>query len=114
MTEYAEDMARLSRLIDQGLATLRDQSRELAESEEAYRIAKAQAWGRAPDGTVAQREAWVDGITAAARKRRDLADYTRSAALESVRSRRTQVSAIQSLLAADREEAGLIRQGVGA
>lgn len=110
-SDVSEDMARFSRLLDQGLAALRDQARELADAEEQYRIAKRHAWMTAPDGTVPEREAWVDGETAKERHRRDLADHLRQAALEAVRGRRTQISALQSLLAAEREEAAFIRTG---
>lgn len=114
LPEIAEDMARLSRLLDQGLAALRDQARELAEAEKDYRHAKAQAWLVAPEGTVPEREAWVNGQTADLRYRRDLADGLRSAALEAVRSRRAQVSAKQSELAAYRAEAEFAMTGPGA
>lgn len=109
--DVPEEMARLSRLLDQGLTALRDQARELADAEHDYRLAKAQAWMAAPAGTVPEREAWVNGETAKARSRRDLADGLRGAAVEAVRSRRTQVSALQSLLAAHREEAAFARTG---
>lgn len=111
LADVPDEMARLSRLIDQGISALRDQARELAEAERDYRKMKSEAWLSAPAGTVPEREAWVDGSTADLRYRRDLADGLRSAALEAVRSRRTQVSALQSLLAAHREEAGLARFG---
>lgn len=109
--DMAEEMARLSRLLDQGLQALRDQAREVAESEQAYRRLKAEAWLQAPEGTVSERSAWVDGKTADARFARDLAEGMRTAALEAVRSRRTQVSALQSLLAAHRAEADFARTG---
>lgn len=107
--EAAEEMARLSKLLDEGLRTLREQAAEFAECEEVYRHRKARAWFEAPAGTVPEREAWVNGETAAARKSRDLADGLRQAALEAVRSRRAQISALQSLLAADRAEAEFAR-----
>lgn len=102
--DMADEMARLSRLLDQGLTALRDQATEFADAEMDYRKAKAQAFLVVPDGTVPEKEAWVAGKTATERRRRDLADGMRSAALESVRSRRAQVSALQSLLAAERAE----------
>jgi hypothetical protein len=105
----AEQMHRYSSLLDKGLAALRDASRMLCEHEETYREAVKDAWAEAPDGTVPEREAWVKGITASVRRKRDEADLARQDALEAIRSRRTQISALQSLLAAEREEAGLIR-----
>ena len=111
LPELADEMSRLSRLLDQGLAALRDQARELAEAEQEYRQAKATAWITAPEGTVPEREAWVNGHVAEQRYRRDLAEGMRQAALEAVRSRRTQVSALQSLLAAERAEAEFAARG---
>ena len=110
-SDMAEEVRRLSRLLDQGLTALRDQARELADAENDYRLAKAQAWVSAPEGTVPEREAWVNGSTAPQRHRRDLADGLRQAALEAVRSRRTQLSAVQSLLAAERAEAEFAARG---
>lgn len=120
--EMADEMRRLSRLLNQGLTALRDQARELAEAEHDYRRGKAEAWMLCPndaagtkladkDWTSAKREAWVNAHSAELRLRRDLAENMRQAALESVRSRRTQVSALQSLLASYREEAAFARTG---
>jgi hypothetical protein len=111
LAEAATEMRRLSRQLDSGLDVLRDQARELAESEHDYRKAVALAWPQAPEGTVPEREAWVNGHCAGDRRRRDLADHLTRAALESVRSRRTQVSALQSLLNAEKEEMAFARTG---
>lgn len=111
LADAAKEMRRLSRQIDGGIDVLREQARELAEAEHDYRKSRAVAWVESPEGTVAEREAWVDGRTAEARRRRDLADHMTRAALESVRSRRTQVSALQSLLNAEREEMSFARVG---
>lgn len=117
MTGLPEEMARLARLLDKGLEALRDQSTEFAEAERSYRQAKATAWvevlAALPKGTVPEREAWVNGATADARYRRDLAEGMRQAALESVRSRRGQISALQTMLNADRAEADFARTGPG-
>lgn len=109
--EANAELARLSRLLDQGLAALRDQARELAEAEAEYRKAKSLAYVQITEGTVPEREAAVNGVCADLRYKRDLADGMRTAALEAVRSRRTQISALQSLLAAHREEAAFSRTG---
>lgn len=109
--ELGAEMKRLSRLIDKGVEVLVDQSKELADAEHVYRHSRSQAWLQAPEGTVPQREAWVDGKCAEHRRRRDLADHLRTAALEALRSRRTQLSALQSLLAAYREDAAFSRTG---
>jgi hypothetical protein len=111
------EVQRLSGLIDEGLAALRTQAHAVAEAEHTYRHSKARAWLEAPRVvagqkiTAGEREAWVDAATADQRRDRDMADGLRAAALEAVRSRRTQLSAIQSLLAADRAEAEFSRTG---
>lgn len=111
LADATEEVQRISRLIDQGLTALRDQAHAYAEAEDAYRAAKATAWITAPEGTVPEREAWVQGQTRTERAARDLAEGMRQAALEAVRSRRAQLSAIQSLLNAERAEAELARTG---
>lgn len=111
LDEAVVEMRRLSRQLDSGLDVLRDQAQELADAEHEYRRMVAVAWPQAPDGTVPERQAWVDGHCAGARRRRDLADHLTRAALESVRSRRTQVSALQSLLNAEKEEMAFARTG---
>ena len=122
LQEVPEEMRRLSRLLDGGIEALREQSHALAEAEANYRKAKAEAWVRCPqddhgvkagerEWTAARREAWVDAETADLRRTRDIAEGMRQAALEAVRARRTQVSALQSLLAADRAEAEFARTG---
>ena len=103
--QFMDELLRLSRLLDSGLQALRDQATEYADAESDYRQAKARAWLQAPDGTVPEREAWCNGHTAVERRRRDLADGMRQAALEAVRSRRGQISALQSLMNAHRAEA---------
>jgi hypothetical protein len=102
-------MSRLSRLLDRGLDALRDSARDYADAEQEYRKAKAQAWVSVPEGTVPERQAKVDAATAGLRHARDLADGMRQAALEAVRSRRAQISALQSLLNAHRAEAEFAR-----
>jgi hypothetical protein len=108
--EYIGEFRRLSDLLDRGLDVLRANATLYADAEMEYRHAKAKAWLQAPTSeerskwTAAEREAWVNGETAALRRDRDQADGMRLAALESVRSRRAQLSALQSLLAANRAE----------
>ena len=116
-TQFADEFNRLSGLLDQGLDALKRHVVAYAEAEAAYRKGKAQAWVSAPrfhedtKVTAGEREAWVDGETAQLRHTRDIADGMRQAALEAVRSRRSQISALQSLLAGHREEVALARTG---
>ena len=87
---------------------MREAAVAYAEAEHDYRRAKAEAY-LTTVGTVAEREAQTYGLVGDARRARDLADGARLAALEAVRSRRTQLSALQSLLAAHRSETELAR-----
>jgi hypothetical protein len=109
--KYIEEVSHFSGLLDKGLSVLREAATEVAHSEYEYRKAKAIAWQSAPAGTVPMREAWVDAETAGQRQRLDLAEGSRSVALEAVRSRRQQLSAVQSLLAAHKAEADFARTG---
>lgn len=110
LTDAADEFRRLSNLLDSGLAELRAQAHAYAECEAEYRRAKSHAWVDAPTSeerskwTAAEREAWVNAETADLRQARDIAEGMRHAALEAVRSRRAQISALQSLLAAERAE----------
>ena len=119
LREAQEEAQRLSRLIDDGIRALREQSQVLAARERDYRRGKAEAWVRCPrdsdprvrNWSAGRREAWVDAETADLRYERDVADGMRSAALEAVRARRAQLSALQTLLNAHAEEAKLARTG---
>lgn len=105
--DMTQEMQRLSRLLDKGIAALAEASHETAEADHALRKATAVAWAEAPKGTVPQREAWVEAETADLKRTLDVAEGTRYTALEAVRSRRTQMSALQSLMAAHRAEVEL-------
>ena len=100
---------RLSQLLDKGLAALREAGVAYAEAEHQYRSAKAMAYLETESGTVAEREANVYAIMGEHRRTRDLADGQKVAALEAVRSRRAQLSALQTLIAAHRAEVELAR-----
>ena len=109
-TLTAEAM-RLSALLDNGVAALREAGVAYAEAEHAYREQNAMAYLATESGTVAEREAHVYALVGDYRRHRDLADAARSAATEAVRSRRQQLSAIQTLLTAHRAEADFARTG---
>lgn len=113
LDELAEEMRRLSGLLDKAISVLRDASSEHAECEHSYRLARGSAWAiTAGKGMVVpEREAEVDSMTADARRARDLAQALERSALEAIRARRQQLSALQSLMAASREEAALVRTG---
>lgn len=120
-SEAIVEIRRLSTLLDQGLDAMRTFARQYADAEATYRRAKAEAWLIAPreheDGakiTAGEREAWVNAHTAEERKTRDYADAMRQAALEAVRSRRGQLSAIQTICNVEREELAFARTAVSA
>ena len=112
LDELAAEARRLSELIDRGIATLRDASKQYADAEHEYRFAYAKAYLES-SGTVGEREAQVYVEVGALRRDRDHADGIRTAAVEAVRSRRTQLSAVQSLLAAQKAEAEFVRTTAG-
>jgi len=103
------EAVRLSALIDKGVTALRDAAVAYAEAEHEYRERQAMAYLETEQGTVAEREAHVYAVVGDWRRRRDLADGQKLAALEAVRSRRAQLSALQTLIAAHRAEAELAR-----
>lgn len=107
--DMAAEGRRLSLLLDDALNYVSRQVKEAAEAERQYRKDKAEAWIKAPAGTVPEREAYVNGITADARFRRDLADNMRRAGMEAVHSRRIQISLLQSVANAYRAEAEFCR-----
>jgi hypothetical protein len=100
---------RLSQLLDRGIIALRDAAVAYAEAEHEYRTQNAMAYLETESGTVAEREAHVYALVGDFRRLRDLADGQKLAALEAVRSRRAQLSALQSILSAHRAEAELAR-----
>jgi|LakMenEpi03Aug12_release.lakeMendotaPanAssembly.Ray.scaffolds.fasta_scaffold01756_25 hypothetical protein len=116
MNQNGEEMRRLSSLIDDALEELKRFAVDLAESENRYRHSRSKAWGMVSKTTddgvkrlAAEIEAEVDELTADLRFARDRADYLRQVALEAVRSRRQQLSAWQSWVAAERAEAEFVR-----
>jgi len=111
LPEIADELRLRVRQLDDALAYLGRQTKEYAQAENDYRHACARAWVIAPPGTVAEREAWVNGETADARKHRDLAEGMRRAGVEAVRSRQAQLSAWQSMASIVRSELDLSKYG---
>lgn len=111
-SEMGDEMIKLSRKIDSGVKTLVDSVEEYAEAEMEYRKGIAQAWvSVSTDLLAAHREAQVQAQTAELRKRRDIAEGMKRAAIESIRARQAQLSALQSLMSAHRAEAEFVRTG---
>jgi len=107
LTEMIHESERFSRLIDAGIESLVKASKDMAHGEHALRKATARAWAQAPTGTVPFKEAWVESEAADEKLAFDLAESQRYNSLEAVRSRRAQLSALQSIMAAYRAEAEL-------
>lgn len=95
---------RLSQLLDDALAFFRNQVEEAASLEHDYRKARSEAWQMAPDGRAREEEDWVKASTAGARERRDVAEGMKRAAVEAIRSRRQQISLVQSAMSARKSE----------
>jgi hypothetical protein len=81
---------------------------DAAEKDRTARIAKASAYLSA-SGTVQERQAHADQATADVVYAAKLSDGLERSALEAIRNRRQILSALQSLAAAQREEAHLAR-----
>jgi hypothetical protein len=95
---------------------------EYARAEAEYRRSKSEAWVRCPiddatvkagerEWTAARREAWVNAETADLRYKRDLAEGMRQVAIEANRSRRAQLSSVQTFVNAEKAEMDLVRTG---
>lgn len=110
-----ETVKELFKLLNDTLDELRENAIDLANAEHAYRKEKAIAWAEVPTAlpkaTVPEKTAWVDARCADLRLVRDMADNMRQVNLEAVRTYRTQISSIQSLLSANNEELKLARTG---
>lgn len=108
--EFADEFLRLSQLLEEAHQQLSMQVALYAETEATYRRAKAEAWVLCPsddrrEWTAARREAWVNAETSVERRNRDLAEGLRRASLEAIRSYRGQISALQTLVNSQIEEA---------
>jgi hypothetical protein len=112
LIDMTNEMYRLSALIDRGITALTEAGQESAEADHVLSKAVATAWSVAPKAAVPERKAWVEAETAVEKKAFELAESKKYTALEAIRSRRTQMSALQSLLAAHRAEAEFVRNGL--
>lgn len=90
--------ARFSKLIDEALAEYKKWLHKASIAEKAYTVAKQEAWTMAEGKTVAQRQAWVDDFIVAEKLDLNIAESGAKINLEALRSRRQQMSYVQSLL----------------
>lgn len=110
--DMGAEMLRLSKNIDRGIKQLVDSVEEYAEAESEYRKGISQAWLHVDSSLLAaHRQAEVEARTADLRQKRDIAEGMRRAAIESIRARQAQLSALQSLMSAHRAEAEFTRTG---
>jgi hypothetical protein len=90
---------------------LLERSGQSAEADRDYKVAYARAFTEGHGDTVRALEVAADGYTAEKRYAAKLEENLRVAALENVRTKRTVLTAVQTLTNAWREEVGLARQG---
>lgn len=108
-----ETMIAVSAELDKAQAELVTRAREAASAVNEFKKARASAY-LASSGTVGEREAHVDQSTGTLRYQAHLAEGLEKAALEAVRNKRAQLSALQSISAAVKAEAELLKYGPGA
>lgn len=113
LAEMIQEADRLSKKIDEGVRELSNAASEQAEAEHIYRLEKARAWIEISDGTAGERAARVDGVTAGFRRDRDLAEARRQTAVEALRSRRAQLSMLQTAATSLRAELDHSTYGTG-
>lgn len=89
--------------------TLAGASGAAAERDKDYKLAWARAYTAAHGDSHAARTVVADGKTVEQRYQAKLAENLRVAALENVRTKRTALTAVQTLTNAWREEVGLAR-----
>lgn len=110
LNELRDEMLRLSHNLDQALEELVRAARQYAHDEDHYRSAHAKAY-LAASGPAHLRRAVADSETSAERYAAHLSEGLKVAALEAVRSRRAQISALQSIANVIKEEAAYGRTG---
>jgi hypothetical protein len=113
--ELERTLREYMKLCDDALGYARRAALEHAETDDAYRTKLAQVFVTAKDdgATDAKAKHLADAATEGVRKRARLAADMQQVSIEAVRSRRTQISALQSLLAAHKSEAELSKFGPG-
>ena len=110
LTEIEKEILRFSHLLDAGLAKLRETAQEYAAADVAYKRKYAEAFLRA-EGAGIQREQVAVAESLTEREAVKHLEGLNVAALEAVRSRRTQISALMTLAGAHRAEAEFARTG---
>lgn len=104
--ELTQEILAAKRAMDAAEREHRECVERLAMSDRAMRIAESTAY-LAASGTVGERDAHMKKATAEERYAYKMADGLVVSALEAIRNARQYLSALQSLAAAQREEARL-------
>lgn len=111
--DLLREMTRLSELLDAAIVNLYEAGLKYADAENTYRMAKAKAYlmESRKEHTVAHCEAVRDIATERERLAAHIAEAYKESITEEVRSRRSQLSALQTISNALREELSLARTG---
>lgn len=109
--ELVSMMIEASRALDEAQRELLEKVHKEARAVMEYRKARANAYLATEGRTVNEREAAVDKVTAEEGYAARLSEGLAKAALESVRNRRSQLSALQTVASSVKEEAALARTG---
>lgn len=104
--DLVDQMLALSKRLDASHELLTAASADYADADAAWHKARSRAYLQA-EGTVAEKTAQQELATNTERRAMQIADGIRTAALESCRSLRAQLSALQSISNAVRSEAEL-------
>jgi hypothetical protein len=110
-TSLKSQMMNLSEALTEAIGRLRESARDFAKKDNAMRIAKAKAFLKTEGKNKEEREAKADAGWQAEREAAGLAEADKNTDTEEVRSLRAQLSALQSLMYANRSENDSIRYG---
>ena len=116
LAEMVERGRALSKSLNSALDEHRSQAVKAADAEHAYRRVRAERWAQAKGldmRSAKERQDWVDAQSADARRERDMAQALAQSALEVIRSRRGQMSLLQSEMNAHKAEADFTRTAPG-
>ncbi len=115
LPELLSEASRLSAELEKTIPQLTECVRVSAETENKYRKAKSAAYvtARTMDELkfANERTAWVDAETADLRQARDIADGLKTAQIELIRNLRQQMSLLQTLANANKEDQSFHSQG---
>ena len=111
--DILDKLLEFSQLLDDAIEAADDAAEEYAEADDDYRVSHARAFIKAKDGGATDQlaKAMADLATEGIRKRARLSEALSKNRLEAVRSRRAQLSAIQTGGNALKAELDMARYG---